>query len=92
MNAMASYSTKRFSFSAGPGVYFLYFTNKYTITRTNPSTGSVTEDMTKSKLHSKFPIDGVVNVTWKIIDPLTFRVQCVLGTDFLIQPGLFFNF
>jgi hypothetical protein len=92
INVMANYTYKRFSFSAGPGVYFLYLNNKYTLTRTNPSTGSVTEDMTRSKLRSKFPMDGVVDVTWKIIDPLTFRVQCALGTDFLVQPGLFFNF
>lgn len=92
INVMASYTFKRVSFSAGPGVYFLYFTNKYTITRTNQSTGAVSEDRTSSKLHSKFPVDGVVNVTWKIMDPLTIRVQCALGTDFLIQSGLFFNF
>jgi len=92
MNVMATYHFKSVAISAGPGVYFLYFCNKYTITRTNRSTGSVTEDMTESRLHSKFPVDGVVDMTWRFIDPLTFRVQCAFGSDFLVQPGLYFNF
>lgn len=92
VNVMASYTFRHFSFSAGPGVYYLFFTNKYKLMRTNQVSGSTTEDLTTSRLHSKFPLDGVIDVTWRIMDPLTFHVECAFGSDLMIQPGLFFNF
>ncbi len=92
INVMAAYTYKRFSFSLGPGLYYIYFTNRYSITRENAQTGFTTRDEMRSRLRSKFPLDGVANVTWRIIDPLTFRIECAVGSDFLIQPGLYFNF
>ncbi|HNW73319.1 MAG TPA: hypothetical protein PKN44_06815 [Bacteroidales bacterium] len=92
INIMAAYTLKRFSFSLGPGLYYIYFTNRYRITRENTQTGFTTRDEIRSRLRSKFPLDGVASVAWRIIDPLTFRIECAVGSDFLIQPGLYFNF
>ena len=92
INVMASYTHKRFSFSIGPGLYYLFFTNRYKLVRTNQLSGSTTEDLTTSQLHSKFPLDGVLDVTWRMMDPLTFHVECAIGSDVRIQSGIFFNF
>jgi len=88
---MATYTVKGFSVSAGPGIYLLYNTNKYTIDRTSPDSKNVYHTVIQNRLISKSMFDAELAVEWKVIKLLSISVYAALGNDLIIHPALHFN-
>ncbi|MEI6436849.1 MAG: outer membrane beta-barrel protein [Bacteroidota bacterium] len=89
---LASYQAGPVTIMAGPGFYYLWSKHKYSRTYTNINDGqTITEEATYVLIPRSF-IDGSVAVAWRIINPLTLHVHAGIGSDFMLDGGLQFNF
>jgi hypothetical protein len=89
---LASYTIKGFTVSAGPGFYLLYNNNVYRIHRVSPTGSDILQTVIYSRLISESFIDGEVELSWRIIAPLTVSVDGAFGKDLIIHPAVRFNF
>lgn len=92
VSLMAGYRIKGFTISAGPGFYLLYNNRTYSVTRTNPETGSTFFNESRSVYYNDGFIDGAINIGWDIIPALNVNLYCGIGNDILIHPGIRYRF
>ena len=92
ISLLARYRIGNFAFEAGPGFYWINSYHKYTIERTNLSTGLLRIDETTSNAIPKSFIDCTLGAEWQIIDPLTVYAHAGIGSDLAIMTGIHFNF
>jgi hypothetical protein len=92
ISLLARYRIGKFAFEAGPGFYWINSYHKYTIERTNLSTGLLrTDEVTSNSVPRSF-FDGTVGAEWQIIDLLTVYASAGIGSDLAIMTGIHFNF
>jgi hypothetical protein len=92
MNLYACYIWGNFTFMAGPGFYYLYNSNRYELTRTDPASSDTYKTEVESQLVSTAFIDGTLGVEWRINDQLMLNAQGAFGNDFLAHGGIRFLF
>ncbi len=89
---MASYSFKSFSFSAGPGFYYMTNEHEYRIERTDPDSGKTYLDVITSSLISRYFIDAGIGFKWEISDHFTFSTSAAYANDLYAWIGVNYNF
>lgn len=92
LTPMVFYDFKKVRVSAGPGFYYLYYSTKYHLERTNPITGAVYQDNSNATLRSKSFIDADFRVIWKIMDRLVLNVSAAYGGDFIAHTAISWSF
>ncbi|MCX6305444.1 MAG: hypothetical protein NT040_10790 [Bacteroidetes bacterium] len=92
ISLLARYRVGNFGFGAGPGFYWINSWHKYTIERTNNTTGLLRIDEATTKAIPRYFIDGTVSAEWQIIDLLTVYAHAGIGMDLVIMTGIHFNF
>jgi hypothetical protein len=92
VSLLARYRVGRFAFEAGPGFYWINSWHKYTIERTNMSSGLQRIDETTSTAVPKSFFDGTVGAEWQIIDLLSVYAHAGIGSDLAVMTGIHFNF
>ena len=92
MSVMADFTAGHFTFSAGPGFYWISSYHKYRIERTNLNSGELLADEITSRTVNRSFIDGSLAVEWKITEPLTIYALAGIGKDLVVNTGIHVNF
>lgn len=88
----ADFTAGPVTISAGPGFYWFNSKHKYTLTRINNLNGEIYMDEITTWTKPRNFFDGNINITWRIIEPLTFYAMAGIGNDLIINSGIHFNF
>lgn len=92
LSLTVDFAAGNFTFSAGPGFYWINLKHEYTITRTNDLNGDLLIDEITTKTFGESFIDANVAVEWKITEMLDFYAAAGIGADLMLNTGLHYNF
>lgn len=90
-NLMLSFDLKKFTLSAGPGIYYLYNKHEYTIDRLDSDEQQIYMDKINSTFVSNNIIDACLAANWNISKDLLFTASLSAATDLFVSAGFCYS-